>query len=70
MPKYSKAFKRDYNRAFKRDPLAANLLLLITELADNKGQVQTNPAELAALMAARFEDPAAYQLKRKGGHRG
>ena len=64
MPKYSKKFKRDYDRAFKRDPLAANLLLLLTELADSKGHVFTDPAELARLMAARFEDPGAYQLKR------
>lgn len=70
MPKYSKKFKRDYDRAFRSDPLAANLLLLITELADSKGQVITDPAELALLMAARFDDPGAYQLKRRGCHRG
>ena len=45
------------------------MLLLLCELADEKGRVHLGPdpeAELAELMAARFENPAAYQLE-KGG---
>ena len=46
--------------------MAANLFLLLAELADENGQVRLGPdpeAELAVLMAARFEDPTAYQLE-------
>lgn len=58
-------FRRDYNRIFKRDPAAANLFLLVAEIADAGGQVQFGPypeVELQQLMAARFSDPRAYQL--------
>ena len=58
----NRKFRRDYARLFKRDPQAANLFLLLAELANEKGQVETDPAELAELMAARFEDPREYQL--------
>lgn len=54
--------KREYDRIFKKSPEAANLFLLLTELADEKGQVRTDEKELAELMAARFEDSRAYQL--------
>ncbi|MEW6671777.1 MAG: hypothetical protein AB1427_08735 [Thermodesulfobacteriota bacterium] len=60
--KSSRKFKREYNRIFRRDPAAANLFLLLTELADEHGQVKTDERELAALMAARFENVEAYQL--------
>ena len=60
--KPNRKFKKDYNRLFRRDPLAANTLFLLCELADNKGQVFTDPEELAELMAARFDDPEEYQL--------
>lgn len=60
--KPNRRFKRDYRRLFRLDPMAANLLLLLAELADERGQVESDPAELAELMAARFEDPEAYQL--------
>ncbi|MDY6905581.1 MAG: hypothetical protein SWH61_12955 [Thermodesulfobacteriota bacterium] len=59
--------KRDYDRIFRRDPEAANLFLLLTELADRKGRVITDPVELAQLMAVRFDDIGAYQLG-AGGH--
>ena len=58
----NRKFKRDYDRIFKKDPMAANGLLLLCELADEKGQVKTSPEELAELMAARFEDPMEYAL--------
>ena len=63
--KLSRKFRRDYDRIFKRDPLAANTLLLLSELADENGQVRLGPcpeAELQELMTARFEDCRAYQL--------
>ena len=64
MPSFkpNRKFRKDYEKLFRRDPLAANTLLLLCELADNKGQVKTNPEQLAELMAARFEDPQEYQL--------
>ena len=58
----NRKFKRDYDRLFKKDPLGANTFLLLCELADEKGQVMTNPQELADLMAARFEDLEEYAL--------
>jgi hypothetical protein len=62
----SRRFRRDYDRLFRKDPAAANVMLLLAELADEKGQVRfDNPdpvAEIAGLIAARFIDPRAYQL--------
>ena len=60
--KPNRRFKKRYNRLFKNDPLTANTYLLICELADEKGQVMTNEAEIAELMAVRFEDPEEYAL--------
>jgi len=54
--------KREYDRTFKKSPETANLFLLLTELADEKGQIRTNEQELAELMSVRFEDCRAYQL--------
>jgi len=58
----NRQFRRSYDRVFRRDPRAANLFLLLAEVADERGQVETDPAELARLMAARFEDPTSYNL--------
>jgi len=58
----NRKFRQDYDRVFRKDPEAANLLLLLCELADEKGQAETGPEELAVLMAARFEDPRRYAL--------
>ncbi len=62
----NRKFRRDYDRHFSRNPAAANLFLLLRELADKRGTVRIDaPAyeeELARLMAARFDDPRAYQL--------
>lgn len=58
--------RRDYNRLFKKDPAAANVFLLLAELADDKGQVKFETpcpeTEIQLLMVARFDDPLAYQL--------
>lgn len=58
----NRKFKCRYDRLFKKDPLGANTFLLLCELADEKGQVEMDPEELARLMAARFEDPRRYAL--------
>lgn len=60
--KPNRKFKRDYDKLFKKDPLAANTFLLICELANEKGQVITNEQEIADLMAIRFNDPEEYAL--------
>jgi hypothetical protein len=62
----SRRFRRDYDRLFQKDPAAANVLLLLAELANERGEVRfDNPdpaAEIQRLMTARFTDPRAYQL--------
>ena len=60
--KPTRKFRKDYDRLFKKDPIAANTLLLLCELADKNGQVKTNEARFAELMAARFNDPEEYAL--------
>ncbi len=60
----NRKFKKRYDRIFRKDPVAANLLLMLAELANEKGQVKTDPEELAQLMAARFTDPNEYALGR------
>lgn len=58
----NKKFKKRYDKIFKDAPESANLFLLLAELADGKGQVKTDPEELAELMADRFNDPGEYAL--------
>jgi hypothetical protein len=61
----NRRFRRDYDRAFRKDPLAANMLLLLAELANERGEVHLGPVpevEIQRLMAARFKDPRGYQL--------
>ena len=59
-------FKRHYDRLFRKDQAAANVFLLMAELADEHREVRFDTpdpaAEVARLMAARFTDPRAYQL--------
>lgn len=60
-------FRREYERIFKIDPAAANVMLLLCELADEKGQVMLGPCperEIQQLMITRFDDPRAHQLPR------
>jgi hypothetical protein len=61
-------FRKRYRNLFKKDPLSANLFLLLCELAGPEGKV-TLPEEpgamdqeLQALFAARFGDPEGWQL--------
>ena len=64
----SRRFRKDYDRLFRKDPASANVLLLLCELANEKGQVSFEThfpeVEIQRLMAARFTDPRAYQLPR------
>lgn len=62
----SRRFKRDYDRLFREDPLGANMLLLLAEMANERGEIRFNTPdpvdEIYPLMKARFEDLRAYQL--------
>jgi hypothetical protein len=62
----SRKLRREYKRIFRKDPAAANVFLLLCELADEKGEVRfetpSPEAEIQRLMIARFDDPKAYQL--------
>ena len=56
-------FKRDYDRLFKKDPIAANTLLILCELANDKGEVFVkDESQITELMAVRFNDPEEYAL--------
>lgn len=63
----NRQFKRRYKKLFRNDPLAANVMLLLAELANEAGQIRfenIDPAvEIQHLMLARFDDPRAYQLE-------
>lgn len=61
-PKTNRKLRRDYNRLFRKDPAAANLFLLLYELADENGTIRVTEAEICSLMSSRFNDPKAYQL--------
>ena len=56
----NRKFKKEYNRLFKTNPEAANLFLLLCELADENGQVETSEEELAVLMGTRFNNPRGH----------
>ena len=65
----NRKFRRDYNKVFKKDPVAANTFLLMCELADEKGQVKILGTtkkdvakEIQRLLIARFDDPEEYAL--------
>jgi len=55
-------FQQKYDKIFQWSPEAANLFLLVCEVADKNGQVKITEEELAKLLAARFEDPTEYAL--------
>lgn len=60
-------FRREYDSLFKKEPLAANVMLLLCELADEKGIINfeinyPTDAEIKRLLLARFNDPYAYNL--------
>lgn len=66
MFKTNRKFRRDYDRLYRKNPAAANVFLLLCELADEKGRVSLDSpypeAEMQRLMTERFSDPRVYQL--------
>lgn len=58
----NRKFKKKYDKLFRQNPEAANLFLLLTELANEEGEVKTDEEELVELMEARFNDYREYQL--------
>ena len=61
----NRKFRKEYDKLFSENPLAANAFLLLCELADEKGQVVLKDpvADLQELMVARFgEGIRSYQL--------
>lgn len=62
--KANKNFKKQYKRIFRHKPEAANLFLLLCELADQKGHIVIGETELARLMKKRFQNPQKYELGR------
>ncbi len=64
----NRKFRRTYDQLFQKNPLGANMHLLLCELANERGEVQLNgllpEIELQRLMLGRFDDPRAYQLPR------
>ena len=55
--KPNRKFRKKYDKLFKKDPLRANTFLLLYEMANEKGEVITDPEELLNLLAVRFNDP-------------
>lgn len=64
--KSNRKFHRDYDRLFRKDPMGANIFLLLVEVANERGEIRFEvpflEIEIQRLMARRFEDPRAYQL--------
>jgi len=60
--KPNRKFRKQYEKIFRRDPAAANLFLLLAELAGDGGQVVTDERQLAKLMVERFKDLREYAL--------
>jgi hypothetical protein len=64
---HSGLFRRDYNEAFRKIPLGANVLQLLTELANECGEVrlvEIPETVITLLLARRFDYFRAYQLSR------
>ncbi len=66
--KYNKAFRKDYKKLFKKDPISANMMLLFMDMADKNGRViidgneEEQATQISNLMNSRFNDPTEYQL--------
>lgn len=65
--KPNRKFKKKYIKLFKENPMAANVFLLLCELADKRGEAITSDEELAELMAVRFNDPTEYAFGETNG---
>jgi tRNA splicing endonuclease len=63
MFKPNRKFKKDYDRLYQQDPLQANILFLLCELANERGEIEMSSVdELITLAEARFNDPSEYAL--------
>jgi hypothetical protein len=61
----NRRFRRVYDCLFRTDPATANVMLLLCELAYERGEVYLGAypeVGLQRLMAGRFNDPRAYQM--------
>jgi hypothetical protein len=60
----NQSFKRDYDKIFKENPVAANLFLLLFEIADDAGTiVGLSDQDIVYLSKLRFgDDYTKYQL--------
>lgn len=65
----NRKFRKEYDKLFKKDPMGANIFLLLAELADSKGRViieasneQEMAEEIQKLLVARFNDPSEHAL--------
>lgn len=65
---YNKAFKKEYDKIFNHDPLAANIFLMLVDMADEKGEIYFEGSEdqmndqINILVNGRFNDVFEYQL--------
>ena len=55
--KPNKKFIKEYRALYGTDPEAANLMLLLCELANDKGELISTEDELIILFNIRFNDP-------------
>jgi len=50
--------RRTYKKLWKKDPVMANVYLLMAELADNDCILSVSDEELTTLLNIRFNDPS------------
>jgi hypothetical protein len=64
----NKEFRKKYQKIFKKDPLAANIFLLLCELSGPEGKLllpldrAAIDKEIESLLFSRFEDPWGWQI--------
>jgi hypothetical protein len=63
----NRRFRRNYDRLFKKNPVGANIFLLLAELGNEHGEIRLEAPsleiEIQRLLEARFDDPSVYQLE-------
>lgn len=63
----NRRFRRTYDRLFRKDPVGANIFLMLAELANENGEIRLEAPspeiEIQRLLEARFDDPRVYQLE-------
>ena len=62
----NRRFHRAYDRLFRKDPVGANIFLLLAEMANEHGEIRLQAPspeiEIQRLLDVRFDDPRVYQL--------